>query len=164
MAESIFRQESLEHVSSPEQLYDYLKVSNPGIWIIILAIAALMAGAAVWAVTGDIPTTISLTGRSEGSGSYSSYLRPETAGAIKPGMVVRIGGREGKVQSVAETPESRQEAARRLGSDYAAYSLRLSDWNIRIEVQVPSPEDPVGSLLNAAIITDNTRPLNFLFN
>lgn len=36
--EKIFRKESLERISSPEQLTDYLRVTNPGIWIILASI------------------------------------------------------------------------------------------------------------------------------
>jgi hypothetical protein len=164
MAESIFRQESLEHVSSPEQLYDYIKVSNPGIWIIILAIIVLMAAAGVWVVTGVIPTTVALTARAEGGGMYVSYLPPNAAQSIQPGMTALIGGAQGKILRVAGTPESRQEAARFLKSDYAAYIMRLSEWNIKIEFEAAGADDAAGSLLQASVITDSTRPLGFLVN
>ncbi|GHV76059.1 hypothetical protein AGMMS49942_08800 [Spirochaetia bacterium] len=42
MAESIFRRESLDHVSSPEQLYDYIRVSNPPMWVVLAAILLLL--------------------------------------------------------------------------------------------------------------------------
>ena len=35
---TIFRKETLERVSSPEQLSDYLRVTNPGIWIVLAAV------------------------------------------------------------------------------------------------------------------------------
>jgi hypothetical protein len=164
MAESIFRQESLDHVSSPEQLYDYIKVSNPGIWIILVAIIVLMAATGVWVVTGTIPTTVSLTVRAEGTGNLISYLPPEAARSVRPGMSVIIGERQGKVARVANAPESREEASRMLKSDYAAHLMRLSDWNLKIEIQADLPDVQAGSLLSAAVITDSTRPMNFLFN
>ena len=38
MDNKLFRKNSLERVSSPEQLNDYVKVSSPGIWIILAAV------------------------------------------------------------------------------------------------------------------------------
>ena len=30
---TLFRQKTLDRISSPEQLTDYLRITNPGIWI-----------------------------------------------------------------------------------------------------------------------------------
>ena len=51
---TIFRQKSIEKISSPEQLHDYIKVSSPGAWIILVAIIVFLVGALVWAVNGSI--------------------------------------------------------------------------------------------------------------
>lgn len=37
---SVFRQETLERISSPEQLADYLKVASPGLWVVSAAIVS----------------------------------------------------------------------------------------------------------------------------
>ena len=33
--QGIFREKSLEAVENPEQLNDYLKVTSPGVWIVL---------------------------------------------------------------------------------------------------------------------------------
>ena len=53
---SLFRKESLERIQSPEQLTDYIKVTNPGIWIILFAIIILLAGVFVWSTVGKLET------------------------------------------------------------------------------------------------------------
>ena len=53
---SVFRQETLERISSPEQLNDYLHVTNPGIWVILTAVIVLMISVFVWACTGTLET------------------------------------------------------------------------------------------------------------
>ena len=35
MSDQIFRKKSLDRISSPEQLNDYIRVANPGIWMIL---------------------------------------------------------------------------------------------------------------------------------
>ncbi len=49
MDSELFRKKSIDRVSSPEQLNDYIKVVSPGIWILILAIIVLLVGVIVWA-------------------------------------------------------------------------------------------------------------------
>lgn len=51
---SIFRKKSLERVTSPEQLNDYIKVTTPSVWIILAATLILIVGTLVWAVFGKI--------------------------------------------------------------------------------------------------------------
>lgn len=55
MAEkSIFRKKSLEQISTPEQLDDYIKVTKPSVWVVLIATIILIAGVLVWAVFGKI--------------------------------------------------------------------------------------------------------------
>ncbi len=51
---SIFRKKSLERVTSPEQLNDYIKVTTPSVWVILAATLILIAGTLIWAVFGKI--------------------------------------------------------------------------------------------------------------
>ena len=48
MKESIYREKSLEKIKSPENLTDYIRVSNPGLWVLLAAILVLMIGAGIW--------------------------------------------------------------------------------------------------------------------
>lgn len=59
---SIFRKSSLESVSSPEQLNEYIKVINPGIFIILAGVAAIVAAAALWSVFGSVSDTVHVKG------------------------------------------------------------------------------------------------------
>ena len=51
---SIFRQKSLERVTSPEQLNDYIKVTTPSVWLILAATLILIVGTLIWAMFGRI--------------------------------------------------------------------------------------------------------------
>ena len=48
MNDKIFRKKSVDKMSSPEQLNDYVKVTNPGVWMALAAIAVLLIGICVW--------------------------------------------------------------------------------------------------------------------
>jgi hypothetical protein len=165
MAESIFRKESMEQISSPEQLNDYIRVSNPGIWIVLAAIIVFLGAGAFWAASAAIPTTVSTQALVESPGRYVCYLPLDTG--VKAGMNVQVAGAEGRVSMVGETPLSYAEAAGTLPNDYTAYALGITDWNIRVEILLATDlpmADSAGTLRPVSIITDIVRPLSFLFN
>lgn len=54
----IFREEALEHLSSPEQLDQLLKVVNPKSWIPIATLGGLFVVALLWSTFGRIPITV----------------------------------------------------------------------------------------------------------
>ena len=53
----LFREKSLEAVESPESLNDYLRVTSPGIWIVMAAVITLLVGFILWGILGHIRTT-----------------------------------------------------------------------------------------------------------
>lgn len=54
MNNSIFRQKSIDKITSPEKLDDYIKVTKPSVWITLIAIVLLLAGAVVWSIFGEV--------------------------------------------------------------------------------------------------------------
>ena len=57
---SIFRQESLDRVESPEQLDQYIRVSTPSAWIMVSALLIASASLLIWSFTGSLPQTITV--------------------------------------------------------------------------------------------------------
>ena len=53
---SIFRKKSLDRVSGPESLNDYIRVTTPSVWIILLALVILLLGILAWSIFGRIET------------------------------------------------------------------------------------------------------------
>ena len=43
---------ALKKVTSPEQLNDYVKVSNPGIWMFLSAVTVLLIAFFIWGFVG----------------------------------------------------------------------------------------------------------------
>ena len=62
MQNNVFREKSMDRVSSPEQLNDYIKVSNPAVWMIISSVIILLIGICVWGVFGRLNTVIKTGG------------------------------------------------------------------------------------------------------
>ena len=57
-SESIFRKKTLERISSPEQLTDYLRITTPGVWVVMSAIIFLLLGLFFWTMTGTLQTKV----------------------------------------------------------------------------------------------------------
>lgn len=51
---SIFRQKSIDRVSSPEQLNDYIRVTTPSVWLVLLALVILLLGMLAWSILGTV--------------------------------------------------------------------------------------------------------------
>ena len=50
----IFREKSIERVSSPEALNDYIRVTTPSVWVVLIALVLLLAGMLVWSIFGTV--------------------------------------------------------------------------------------------------------------
>ena len=59
--QTIFRKKTLERISSPEQLTDYLQVTNPGIWVVLGAVILLLTGIFAWSMVSTLETCVDVT-------------------------------------------------------------------------------------------------------
>lgn len=89
--QTIFRKKALDRISSPDQLTDYLRVSNPGIWVILLAVIALLVGFFVWASAGTLETTAPATVIVE---DHTAHVVINDAHKLTDGMPLRIADQE----------------------------------------------------------------------
>ena len=95
--QSLFRKETLERISSPEQLKDYLRVTNPGIWIVLVAVIALLAGVFVWSATGKMETVAQAKMIIV---DHEAKIVPTEPVTLKIGMVVRINNQRSQIAAV----------------------------------------------------------------
>ncbi len=54
---SVFRKKSMDRVSSPEQLNDYIRVTSPSVWLVLSAIVLLLLGMLAWSILGTVEVT-----------------------------------------------------------------------------------------------------------
>ena len=67
MESKVFRQKSMDRISSPEQLEDYMRVTNPGVWMVLAAVIVLLAGILAASVFGRLETTLSARAEIKGA-------------------------------------------------------------------------------------------------
>ncbi len=95
---SIFRKETLDRISSPEQLTDYLRVTNPGIWVVLAAVVLLLAGILVWSAVGTLETAVDATVVVEQN--EATIVTPN--GHLAKDMPLRVEGQETTIRIAEE--------------------------------------------------------------
>ena len=110
MDESIFRKKSIDKVSSPDQLNEYIRVATPGVWLILSAIIIFLRGIIVWGIFGTITTT-ARAAVVVGDGRAVCYAN--AGGAVpEAGMELSVGGKTGTVGVVSSRPVQPEEGDR----------------------------------------------------
>jgi hypothetical protein len=158
----LFREKNIRKNASPDKLDDYIHVTNPSIWLLLGAVAVLVACLIVWGVAGSIPTVLTKPFTVSG-GKLVSFFTPEEASLLKTGMSVDVGGAPGTVSEIGETPLSYAEAAEQLPADYAAHRLGLSEWNVPVTITCAIKAGQ-GTFVDVRIVTESVRPIDFLIN
>ena len=159
MAESIFRKESLDKVSSPEQLNNYIRVSSPSVWLVLGAAIVLLVSLLVWAIFGTLPTTVTLNGVKNG-GELVCYAADVSSVNVGDSIIVD-GVEKGKVTAISKKPVSMENVSSQYSDEYTLYSLDLSDWNYVINTDISAESDDVVQL---QIVVDNVSPISFIWN
>ena len=125
MEQPLFRKESVERVSSPEQLSDYLHVTSPAIWIVLAAVILLLASLFVW--SGVTAVESYATGRAEVRGGVLTltFDDAERAGNVEVGMNVKVGDMVTPVLSVGTDEEGRLLAVANANLPDGSYDARV---------------------------------------
>ena len=89
--QSVFREKALDRIASPEQLTDYLRVTNPGIWVILLAVILLLAGVFAWSMVGTLETTAEVK---IVVSDHIAEIIPLGSESLDEGMPLRVSGQE----------------------------------------------------------------------
>ncbi len=157
MENQIFRKKSVERVASPEQLNDYVRVANPGVWLALAAVLALLVGACIWGVFGRLDTTLTAVAIAE-KGSISVYVKEADISSVEEGMTVTIADREYTVSSISAAPIA---VTAELG-DYALHlgGLQVGEWVYTVVLA----GELADGIYAADILIDSVSPMSFVFN
>ena len=133
--QTLFRKKAMARISSPEDLTGYLRVTSPGMWIILAAVIALLVGVFSWSAVGTLETTVDATAIVQ---DHTAQIVASGQGAdeLKAGTPLRIASQEFVIASV----------------DYDAYGRATA------LAELPLPD---GSY-DATVVVEQTRPIEFL--
>ena len=157
MNNQLFRSKSLQKVSSPEQLDAYIRVSTPGIWMLLAAITALLVGVCVWGMMGHLETTLSAVAVARDE-RVSVYVKEADIRDVEPGMQVGIDDMEFTILSISGEPVKVDESF----SDYTCHvgQLSVGEWVYVLTLDAGAPE----GVYAARIVTERVSPFSFVIN
>ncbi len=157
MNQHLFRKKSIDRVSSPEQLNEYIRVSKPRMWMILSAIVILLIGVCVWGVFGHLDTILATVAIAE-DGEVTVYVKEADIASIEKGMTVVIGDAECTVSEISAQPLEVDETF----TPYALHvgELQTGEWVYAVKVN--------GKLANgvhsAEIVIESVSPMSFVLN
>jgi len=189
---SLFRQESLERLSSPEQLDQLMQIVTPKSWVPLGTLGVLVLAGLIWSVVGRIPITVSGQGLlvedadREGELIGVTYFAKADGDRIQPGMDILLlpsgiseetGGIRGSVETVAESPfqtlddiQQVKEAGESPLQDTlieVIADLNRDDSTMSgLEMSSPSGAEmmiPPGKTVTARVTVDQRSPISFIF-
>lgn len=159
----VFREKSLARMSSPEQLDQYIHVSNPSVWVILGAIVLLLLGGIVWSCVGTIAER-------EGAlvvvnnGVATVYAQQDSAQSMAAGQTFELASETAGVERSGEGILGNMRSELVLSDDLgsqATDSLGASAWLVTYDATLSS-ELPDGTY-GASVLTSVYHPLALLF-
>jgi hypothetical protein len=144
---SIFRQSTLDRLSTPEDLDELMHITSPRYWLVLVALAGLLLTALLWSIVTTIPTTVSAAGAlgtAPGGLQAIVFVPADKSVQVRPGMAVKLTipttaalqplALGGTVTAVAAAPADQRTLLRTLGS--AAYIQALAAGGEYVAVHV----------------------------
>ena len=154
---SIFREKRLTAIESPESFNDYLKVTSPGIFLVLITVLVFLAGAVIWGFFGHFDATVKAAVISE-NGQGICYVPKGVLESVLENKAVTVDGKKYalKVTSLREKRLTEEEdLAILLAGDYDAgdkvYPVLLE-------------EVPPEGIYTGSIVTESVTPISFLIN
>ncbi len=173
MARSIFDVESEDKVESPERLNEYIRVAGPGVWVVVAALAIVLAAFLIWGFTGSIPGNIHAPGVVDNMNSFcvdvaidaSKFNANDFLGKTVSFTLPDKTTGKGIVIGHSELPFSKEEIAAELNSDFLATNLATVNYSYILFVEPEKDLDAYKSQLADCTITVGTvRPIQYLMN
>lgn len=184
----IFRKSSLERVSSPEKLNEYIKITNPSLIAILVAIFAILIACSFWVFSGSIPKYMNITGiavtGNNGEQYIYSYVPISTAKRIKESMPVQIspdyasreeyGYKNGNIIKIGSevvtneylynnfsNPNIVSSVLPATGENFVEIVIGQGEWSSEKGNDIEISD---GSTCDLSIVIDEQKPYKLIFN
>ena len=100
MEDSLFREKAIEKISSPEDLGNYLHVTRPSVWLMLVAVILMLSGLLVWGSIASIDSFATGTAEVKDEVMYIHFDNEQIAENVEGGMSVIAGESESRISSV----------------------------------------------------------------
>lgn len=139
MSEELFRKKCLNKIQSPDNLEEYIRVSDPCVWLFLAGVILLLAGACIWGIFGRVDSTVNTSVYAE-DGISACYIDEEDIFSVKAGMTVKFDGYEANISEIS-------------GKDQQYYVCLLES-----EQNIPD------GLYSGKVVVATNKPISFILN
>ena len=160
-AKSIFNKRATDKLRSPDDLDKYVRVTNPSVWVLLLACTALLVGLLSWGIFGSVTTSIAAKGVSL-DGTVMCFVSPDDAAKVHEGDVANVEGTRMTVASVSTVPLSRFETWEVLSSDYLVDRLVEDEWAYQVIFEGDASALEQGVPIEVRITTERVAPIELI--
>lgn len=156
MANSVFRQKSIDKINSPESLNDYVKVINPSVWMILIGTIILIVGAFVFSAFGEVDTNMNVA-VSVTDGIITAYIDEANIEKVTLGMGIQINGTDYPINEIPNRPVKASEI-----DEYVLHKgdMEMSQWIYEVEVDGKLDD----GVYKGTIVVESISPILYVFN
>ena len=159
----IFTKKASEKLRSPDNLDEYIRVTNPSIWVVLAACITLVVGLFAWGMFGTAETSVNTMGTCV-EGKVVCFLPSNKASSVHVGDDANVDGKLMKVAEMSAIPLSRVESREIVGSDYLASTLVTDDWTYLLHFSGDDDQQfSEGIPLSITITTERIPPISLIF-
>ena len=123
---SLYRKSSMERIQSPEQLTDYLRVTNPTVWVLLVAVVVLLVGLLIWSSFTYIGSFAEGSATVEGGVMTVTFDDETLARNVEAGMIVTVGETSSTITSVGRGVDGAVFARAETSLSDGEYAARVS--------------------------------------
>lgn len=122
----------MDRISSPEQLNDYLRVTNPRIWMLLVAVFLLVFGLLLWSAFATIESYATGTAVASNGELTVTFNDPAKAAHVKAGMEIEIGDQTCEVLTVRKDADGNLIASAQKAIPDGSYEARIGYSTVQV--------------------------------
>ena len=154
---TIFRKKSIDRINSPEQLNEYIRVTNLTVWFALIGIIIFLLGVILWGIFGHIETTVDTVSVVQ-NGQATCYIHAEDVDSVEVGAIVNIKNTQSTVETILSSPIQ-------MNNNVDNYILFLGEYEkddfcytATIKTTLPN------GIYSGSIVTESLHPIRFIIN
>ena len=153
----LFREKSVEVIESPEALNYYLRVTSPGIWLILVGIVLFLTGVCIWGIFGHIDSTMDTAIVSQ-EGKVDCLVPKDAVSRVLENPSVEIDGTDYALKPSTLKPEIITE-------DTDIFVILTGNLEVgQIVYRIPVDAALEEGTYSGKIITEKLTPISLLLN
>lgn len=157
----IFRKKSLDRLSSPEQLDDYIRVITPKTWVFMAAVIIFLFGVICFGVLGRIERTIQGVAV-VANGEIKMYVSSERISEINESMKIVINNQSFDIKSIDDKPMRAFDIIDTYSIDMAKFDYNT--WVYEISADAENDVDLIDTSYQAYIVVEKINPYKYVLN